>query len=247
MTNPLVIFVRTMAGDIITLDVDAADIVGNIKVLMQDKTGTPSDHQTMLIDHWGTLEDHRTLADFDVQHESYLQFLVRIPGSIHVFVKDMTDKTITLEVEENATMCSFKRKIGELMDIPARQQRLIYQGKGLENDTIISDRNTAIKWLRHNCCIHLIRLIFQVPCDDNCHQPYGCGLQRALEHALEWLSSPNEHGSWNFANHCLATFGVAFVQHVKIASRWGLCCRQLHNKVLTPVLSSYIAWVSVRR
>ena len=74
MTSPLVIFVRTMTGDILTLDVDTADIVGNIKVLVQDKTGTPSDHQTMLIDRWGTLEDHRTLADLDVQHGSLMFF-----------------------------------------------------------------------------------------------------------------------------------------------------------------------------
>lgn len=246
MTSPLVIFVRTMTGDILTLDVDTADIVGNIKVLVQDKTGTPSDHQTMLIDRWGTLEDHRTLADLDVQHESYLQFLVRIPGSIHVFVKDMTGQTITLEVEDDDTISRFKRKIQERMDIPVQQQRLIHQGKGLENDIIISDRNTAINWLQHNNCIHLLRLIALVPCGDHRQQPNCRGLQCALEHALEWLSSPNEHGSWKSAHHSSAIFWRAFVQHVKIVSRWGVCCRQLYNKVLTPVLSSYIAWMSVQ-
>lgn len=235
-----------MAGDMLTLDVDTADIVGNIKVLVQDKTGTPSDHQTMLIDRWGTLEDHRTLADLDVQHGSYLQFLVRIPGIIHVFVKDMTGQTITLEVEDDDTIFNVKRKIQERMDIPVRQQRLIHQGKGLENDIIVTDRNTAINWLQHNCCIHLLRLISLVPCGDQHQQPNCCGLQRALEHALMWLSLPNEHGSWKSAHRTMATFWVAFVQHVKITSRWGVCCRHLYNKVLTPVLSSYICFMSVQ-
>lgn len=126
------IFVKTLTGKTITVEVEPSDDVSILRAKLSAKEDIPVD-QIRLQFGGRQLEDGRTCTDYRLDRDGTLHMFVRLRGGMQIFVKSLTCQTITLDVELDTTVEQIKQQIHAKEDIPIDQMRLVFAGKQLED------------------------------------------------------------------------------------------------------------------
>ncbi|KAL0979329.1 hypothetical protein UPYG_G00183710 [Umbra pygmaea] len=93
-------------------------------------------------------DDSRTLSDYGLHSGS--KVMVLITAHIQVFLKNEKGQTHTYDVLPGETVTEFKAKVQNKEGVPANQQRLIYEGRQLDDGKTLEDYG-----VRNESTIHL--------------------------------------------------------------------------------------------
>eukprot|EP00525_Craspedostauros_australis_P013178 CAMPEP_0198110690 /NCGR_PEP_ID=MMETSP1442-20131203/2704_1 /TAXON_ID= /ORGANISM="Craspedostauros australis, Strain CCMP3328" /LENGTH=338 /DNA_ID=CAMNT_0043766853 /DNA_START=50 /DNA_END=1066 /DNA_ORIENTATION=- len=132
------LFVKTLTGKTVSVEVEEGESIEEVKAKISEKEGIPAEQQRLIFGGQ-QLQDGKTLDDYDVGDDSTLHLVLRLRGGMQLFVKTLTGKTVSVEVEEGESIEEVKAKISEKEGIPAEQQRLIFGGQQLQDGKTLDD------------------------------------------------------------------------------------------------------------
>lgn len=137
------IFLKTLTGKIVTLEVEPSDTIYNVKKKFQEKEGLFPGQQRFIFEGH-ELKNHFQLDEYNI-----------LPGSIihlekekmFLFAKDLCGQTTILYFEPTDTVYKIKKQYEEKVGLPVSLQRFIWAGRQLDDDRNLGDYNIQIESL----------------------------------------------------------------------------------------------------
>ncbi len=151
-------FIKTLTGKTIVCSLNPEMTIQQVKEEIFKAEQIPIEQQRLVF-QGKQLENNTTLFSNNVTDKACIHLVLRLRGGAgegqvdggQFFIKTLTGKTIVCSLNPEMTIQQVKEEIFKAEQIPIEQQRLVFQGKQLENNTTLFSNNITDK-----ACIHLV-------------------------------------------------------------------------------------------
>lgn len=156
------VFVRDFNGKTATLNVEPSDSVGQIKQMYENLEGISSSSQRLIF-AGKQLEDNNEIQAYGIKSDDTLHLTSFMlgggesgsggssTGTKHIYIRTLNGKNISIDVNDTDTIKSLKDKITDIEGVSADQQRLVFNGKQMEDGNTIQDYG-----IQEDSSIHLV-------------------------------------------------------------------------------------------
>jgi ubiquitin len=148
----LKLFVKTLTGKTITVEVHPSATTEDLKGAIQDKEDIDLEQQRLIF-AGHQIQDDRKLSSYNILNESTIHLVPRLregptsealanpepSDSFRLFVKTLSGKTIVLSGTPRHTILDLKDQVQVSQGIPSDQQRFIFAGKQLEDEYTLGE------------------------------------------------------------------------------------------------------------
>ncbi|XP_078410464.1 polyubiquitin-B-like isoform X2 [Cetorhinus maximus] len=135
--------VKFMTGEVIELDIDPSIQVSALKKMIYERTKVSHFRQRLVVQNGNTeeLQDSRRLSDYNVSPSHEVMLIVKNEERMQIFLKNDKGKTSTYDVLPSESVRDFRARVQRQEGVPANQQRLVCEGKQLEDGLTLADYN----------------------------------------------------------------------------------------------------------
>ncbi|CAF4732066.1 unnamed protein product, partial [Rotaria socialis] len=135
----MLIFFKTLTGTVFIYELEPSDTVAYIKAKIEHDISIALRQQKLIL-AGKTLHNDQTLSYYNIQKGTTICFVIGGAGCVSFHVKLPSGRNIELMMSPGFTTIEEVKSIIERQEgIPLYQQRLVFQGKLLENRRIVSD------------------------------------------------------------------------------------------------------------
>ncbi|XP_042889936.1 polyubiquitin-B-like [Penaeus japonicus] len=141
--STLLVYVKTLTGKTVTIEISPQDTVEVLKAKLEDKEGIPPDQQRIIHDG-NQLEDGRTLDSYNIKSEAVLHLILRLRGGgtsmFFLNVITPSNKVIQTVVNELTTIKELKEMLeNEDQTLKSGRHRVMVADKAMENNKTLGD------------------------------------------------------------------------------------------------------------